>query len=215
MTDLALPRIRAARATRALVLIVALIVLIICAALWSLSVGAVTIPVDVIVNTLFNLDGEQQTRRADDIPRYPPSGGGPGPGASTARCRPHQHCGSARHRLGRPLWRSAGRDGPRPHCGREQAGRCDHAGPAARRLWPGMGGLPRSGLRYPGRQPALACPSPEILRAPRSLADCPILVVVCRKRTSGRRVPLPFGRSQPGLSGQCRAMGPRRVPPEG
>lgn len=61
MTDLPLPRIRAAKATRALVLIVALIVLIICAALWSLSVGAVAIPIDVIVNTLFNLDGEQQT----------------------------------------------------------------------------------------------------------------------------------------------------------
>ena len=61
MTDIALPRIRAAKATRALVLIVALVVLVICAALWSLSVGAVAIPVDVIVNTLFNLDGEQQT----------------------------------------------------------------------------------------------------------------------------------------------------------
>lgn len=61
MTDVALPRIRAAKTTRALVLIVALVVLVICAALWSLSVGAVAIPVDVIVNTLFNLDGEQQT----------------------------------------------------------------------------------------------------------------------------------------------------------
>lgn len=61
MSDIALPRIRAAKTTRALVLIVALVVLVICAALWSLSVGAAAIPVDVIVNTLFNLDGEQQT----------------------------------------------------------------------------------------------------------------------------------------------------------
>src|SRR5688572_8908994 len=61
MTGIALPRIRAAKTTRALILIVALVVLVICAALWSLSVGAVAIPVDVIVNTLFNLDGVQQT----------------------------------------------------------------------------------------------------------------------------------------------------------
>jgi ABC-type Fe3+-siderophore transport system permease subunit len=61
MSDIALPRIRTAKTTRALALIVALVVLVICAALWSLSVGAVAIPVDVIVNTLFNLDGEQQT----------------------------------------------------------------------------------------------------------------------------------------------------------
>lgn len=61
MTDMALPQIRAAGGTRALVLVVALMMLVMCAALWSLSVGAVAIPVDVIVNTLFNLDGEQQT----------------------------------------------------------------------------------------------------------------------------------------------------------
>ena len=61
MTDATLPRLRMARTKSAIVLIVALIVLVICAALWSLSVGAVAIPVDVIVNTLFNLPGEQQT----------------------------------------------------------------------------------------------------------------------------------------------------------
>jgi ABC-type Fe3+-siderophore transport system permease subunit len=61
MSDVALPLVRAAKITRALILIVALVVLVICAALWSLSVGAVAIPVDVIVNTLFNLDGVQQT----------------------------------------------------------------------------------------------------------------------------------------------------------
>ncbi len=59
MTDITLPRRRAT--SRAIVLIVALVVLVICASLWSLSVGAVAIPVDVIVNTLFNLTGEQQT----------------------------------------------------------------------------------------------------------------------------------------------------------
>jgi len=61
MTDATLPRLRMAKAKSAIVLIIALVVLVICAALWSLSVGAVAIPVDVIVNTLFNLPGEQQT----------------------------------------------------------------------------------------------------------------------------------------------------------
>jgi iron complex transport system permease protein len=46
---------------RGLVLIAALAVLVIAAALWSLSVGAVPIPTQTIINTLFNLDGEQQT----------------------------------------------------------------------------------------------------------------------------------------------------------
>jgi ferric citrate transport system permease protein len=45
---------------RGLFLIVGLSVLVIAAALWGLSVGAVAIPVDVIINTLFDLDGEQQ-----------------------------------------------------------------------------------------------------------------------------------------------------------
>ncbi len=46
---------------RGLVLIAALVVLVIAAALWSLSVGAVPIPTQTIINTLFNLEGEQQT----------------------------------------------------------------------------------------------------------------------------------------------------------
>ena len=46
---------------RGLLLILLLTALVIVAALWGLSVGAVAIPVDVIINTLFNLDGEQQT----------------------------------------------------------------------------------------------------------------------------------------------------------
>lgn len=46
---------------RGLILIAALAVLVIAAALWSLSVGAVPIPTQTIINTLFNLDGEQQT----------------------------------------------------------------------------------------------------------------------------------------------------------
>lgn len=59
MTDLALPHPPALR--RAIILIVALVVLVVCAALWGISVGAVAIPIDVVINTLFNLDGEQQT----------------------------------------------------------------------------------------------------------------------------------------------------------
>lgn len=58
MTEIGLPR---STTSRAVTLIVALVVLVIAAALWGISVGAVAIPVDVIVNTLFNLDGEQQT----------------------------------------------------------------------------------------------------------------------------------------------------------
>ena len=46
---------------RPLLIITALVVLVIAASLWSLGVGAVPIPVNVIINTLFNLDGEQQT----------------------------------------------------------------------------------------------------------------------------------------------------------
>ncbi|WP_205747924.1 iron ABC transporter permease [Devosia sp. FKR38] len=46
--------------SRAILLIAGLVVLVIAAALWGLSVGAVAIPVEVIVNTLFNLPGEQQ-----------------------------------------------------------------------------------------------------------------------------------------------------------
>ncbi len=45
---------------RGLLLIGLLAALVVAAALWGLSVGAVAIPLDVIVNTLFNLDGEQQ-----------------------------------------------------------------------------------------------------------------------------------------------------------
>lgn len=41
-------------------LIVALAVLTLMAAVWSLGVGAVKVPVEVIINTLFNLDGDQQ-----------------------------------------------------------------------------------------------------------------------------------------------------------
>ncbi|KRA41690.1 FecCD family ABC transporter permease [Devosia sp. Root635] len=58
MTDIALPR---SATSRAITLIVVLVALVVAAALWGISVGAVAIPVDVIVNTLFNLDGEQQT----------------------------------------------------------------------------------------------------------------------------------------------------------
>lgn len=53
--------IKHAARNRALILLPALALLVICAALWGISVGAVPIPVNVIINTLFNLDGEQQT----------------------------------------------------------------------------------------------------------------------------------------------------------
>ncbi|MGV8834257.1 MAG: FecCD family ABC transporter permease [Devosia sp.] len=46
---------------RGLLLIGVLIVLVIAAGLWGISVGAVAIPLDVIVNTLFDLDGEKQS----------------------------------------------------------------------------------------------------------------------------------------------------------
>jgi len=61
MTDLTLDQIRSRIASRNIIVLVALLVLTICAALWSLGVGAVAIPVDVIINTVFNLPGEQQT----------------------------------------------------------------------------------------------------------------------------------------------------------
>lgn len=46
---------------RPVILVPTLLGLVICAALWSLTVGAIAIPIDVIVNTVFNLPGEQQT----------------------------------------------------------------------------------------------------------------------------------------------------------
>ena len=49
------------RNRRALVLIAGTALLIVAAAIWSIGVGAVAIPGDVIINTLFNLDGEKQT----------------------------------------------------------------------------------------------------------------------------------------------------------
>ena len=52
--------LRSPAAPRGLLVIALLAVLVIGAALWGLSVGAVAIPVPVIVNTLFDLDGEQQ-----------------------------------------------------------------------------------------------------------------------------------------------------------
>lgn len=48
-------------AVRGVVLIGVLVVLVIIAALWGLSVGAVPIAAQTIINTLFNLDGEHQT----------------------------------------------------------------------------------------------------------------------------------------------------------
>jgi len=59
MSDIAIPQSRAVN--RSIMLIILLVALVIAASLWSLSVGAVAIPVDVIVNTVFNLDGEKQT----------------------------------------------------------------------------------------------------------------------------------------------------------
>jgi ABC-type Fe3+-siderophore transport system permease subunit len=61
MTDLSLDQLRSRTATRNLLVLIALMSLTVCAALWGLGVGAVAIPVDVIINTVFNLPGEQQT----------------------------------------------------------------------------------------------------------------------------------------------------------
>lgn len=60
MTDTLPAQRRTVAPSRAILLIAGLIALVIVAALWGLSVGAVAIPVEVIVNTLFNLPGEQQ-----------------------------------------------------------------------------------------------------------------------------------------------------------
>lgn len=60
MTDTLPAQRRTVAPSRAILLIAGLVVLVIAAALWGLSVGAVAIPVEVIVNTLFNLPGEQQ-----------------------------------------------------------------------------------------------------------------------------------------------------------
>lgn len=49
------------RNRRAVALIAGTAVLIVAAAIWSIGVGAVAIPADVIVNTLFGLEGEKQT----------------------------------------------------------------------------------------------------------------------------------------------------------
>lgn len=56
----AAPR-RVAIPARHLVIVAALVVLVIAASIWSIGVGAVQVRVDVIINTLFNLDGEKQT----------------------------------------------------------------------------------------------------------------------------------------------------------
>lgn len=56
----AAPR-RLAIPARHIAIIGVLVVLMIAASLWSIAVGAVPVRLDVIVNTLFNLDGEKQT----------------------------------------------------------------------------------------------------------------------------------------------------------
>lgn len=61
MTVTAPPRAASPGIGRDVIVTVALVVLVIAASLWSLSVGAIAIPTNVIVNTLFDLDGEQQT----------------------------------------------------------------------------------------------------------------------------------------------------------
>jgi len=47
--------------SRSIAIVAVLVVAVIVAAMWSISVGAVPIRTEVIINTLFNLDGEQQT----------------------------------------------------------------------------------------------------------------------------------------------------------
>jgi iron complex transport system permease protein len=46
---------------RQIVVIAGLAMLMVAASIWSIAVGAVSVRVDVIVNTLFNLDGEKQS----------------------------------------------------------------------------------------------------------------------------------------------------------
>lgn len=52
---------RPAVVARPLLIIGALAVLVVAASVWSIAVGAVSVRVDVIINTLFNLEGEKQT----------------------------------------------------------------------------------------------------------------------------------------------------------
>ena len=59
MSDVSLPQ-PIGDTSRGIIVLLALAVLTVAAALWSLTVGAVAIRLDVIVNTLFNLEGEKQ-----------------------------------------------------------------------------------------------------------------------------------------------------------
>lgn len=61
MSALSIPDQRRRRAGRNIVLLVVALAVVVGAALWSLTVGAVAIPIQTIINTLFNLPGEQQT----------------------------------------------------------------------------------------------------------------------------------------------------------
>lgn len=62
MTAVAHPVARSpALSGRQTAVIAALVVLVLVSATWSIAVGAVSVRLDVIVNTLFNLEGEKQT----------------------------------------------------------------------------------------------------------------------------------------------------------
>ena len=61
MPDAALPRATVLTTSRPFAIVGGLVALVIVASVWAISVGAVAIPANVIVNTLFNLPGEQQT----------------------------------------------------------------------------------------------------------------------------------------------------------
>ncbi len=61
MMDAALPRATFLSTSRPIAIVGGLVALVVLAGMWAISVGAVAIPTNVIVNTLFNLPGEQQT----------------------------------------------------------------------------------------------------------------------------------------------------------
>lgn len=61
MTETALPFARTRSPATAATIVAVLAVLVVAAAIFALSVGAVAVPADVIINTLFDLDGDKQT----------------------------------------------------------------------------------------------------------------------------------------------------------
>src|SRR5690606_9920289 len=61
MSEAALPHRAGAAIARPATILAVLAAAVLLASAWSIGVGAVRVPLEVIVNTLFDLDGEKQT----------------------------------------------------------------------------------------------------------------------------------------------------------